>query len=69
MEYSNRRLREIVEDYIHDERDRQIFLRRFADNITIERLAEEHELSVSQIKRILKKHYYTVFMRIGKDEN
>ena len=61
MIYSNSRLREICEDYIHSERDRKIFYRKFADDITLERLSEEFELSVSQVKRIIKKHYFEVF--------
>ena len=61
MMYSNSRLREICEDYIHSERDRKIFYRKYADKITLERLAEENELSVSQVKRIIKKHYFEVF--------
>ena len=61
MEYSNSRLREIVADYVHDERARRIMLRKYEDNATIERIAEEEELSVSQVKRIIKKHYISVF--------
>ena len=61
MIYSNTRLREICEDYIHNERDRNMFYRKFGDGITLERLAEEYELSVSQVKRIIKKHYFEVF--------
>ena len=60
MEYSNSHLREIVEEYVHDERARRIMVRKYADNLTIEKLAEEFDLSVSQIKRILKKYYCTV---------
>ena len=61
MEYTNSRLREIVEEYIHDERARRILLRKYADKATLERIAEEMELSVSQVKRIIKKHYTDVF--------
>ena len=61
MDYANSKLAEIVNEYIHSERDRQIFLRKFADDYTLERIAEEHSLSVSQVKRIIKKHYFTVF--------
>ena len=61
MEYTNSRLLEICEDYIHSERDRRVFYRKYADNITLERLAEENDLSVSQVKRIIKKHYFEVF--------
>lgn len=66
MEYSNSRLREIVGEYVHSERDRQLFLRRYQDDITLERLAEEFDLSVTQVKRIIKKHYYTVFRHFEK---
>ena len=61
MEYTNSHLREIVEEYIHDERARRILLRKYADKATLEKIAEEQDLSVSQVKRIIKKHYYSVF--------
>ena len=67
MEYSNSRLREIVGEYIHDERARRILLRKYQDNITLERIAEEEDLSVSQVKRIIKKHYITVFRHFGSN--
>lgn len=63
MEYSNSRLREIVGEYVHDERARRIMLRKYQDNITLERIAEEEDLSVSQVKRIIKKHYFAVFCK------
>ena len=63
MEYTNSRLHEIVGDYVHDERARRIMIRKYADNITLERIAEEEDLSVSQVKRIIKKHYYSVFCK------
>lgn len=60
-QYSNSRLREIVEEYIHSERDRKILIRKYCDSRTIEQLAEEYELSVSQIKRIIYKHSIIIF--------
>ena len=66
MEYSNSRLREIVGDYVHDERARRIMLRKYQDNITLERIAEEEDLSVSQVKRIIKKNYIAVFRHFGE---
>ena len=60
-QYSNSRLREIVGEYIHSERDRKILIRKYCDSRTIEQLAEEYELSVSQIKRIIYKHSITIF--------
>ena len=66
MQYSNSHLREIVGEYVHDERARRILIRKYADNATLERIAEEEELSVSQVKRIIKKHYSTVFGHFEK---
>ena len=61
MDYTNSRLREIVGEYVHDERARRVMLRKYQDNATLERIAEEEDLSVSQVKRIIKKHYISVF--------
>lgn len=52
-EYSNSEIILAIEEYIHSERDRAILKRRLVDGITYERLAEEFELSVAQIKRII----------------
>ena len=61
MDYTNSRLREIVGEYVHDERARRLLIRKYAANVTLERLAEEEYLSVSQVNRILKKYYFPVF--------
>lgn len=61
MEYSNSQIREIINEYIHSERDRKIMIRRMVDKITLERLAEEFDLSVSQMKRIVHRCGEVVF--------
>lgn len=61
MEYTNSRIREIIAEHIHSERDRRILERRLIDGVTFERLAEENELSVSQVKRIIWKNSEIVF--------
>ena len=61
MEYTNTRIREIIAEHIHSERDRAILERRLIDGITFEKLAEEFELSVSQVKRIIWKGSETIF--------
>ena len=43
------------------ERDRKVIRRRLIDGITFERLAEEQELSVSQVKRIVWKCSEIIF--------
>ena len=68
MEYTNSQIREAIAEYIHSERDRAILERRLIDGITYERLAEEFEMSVRQIKNIVYtcenvifKHYFPRF--------
>ena len=61
MEYTNSRIRELIAEYIHSERDRAILERRLIDGVTFDRLAEEFELSVSQIKRIVWRNAEIIF--------
>lgn len=53
MEYSNSRIRELIAEWIHSERDRRILERRLIDGVTFERLAEEFEMSDRQVRRIV----------------
>ena len=46
----------LIDEYVHHERDREIMKRRLTDGITYERLAEEFDMSVCQIKNIVYKH-------------
>ena len=52
-EYSNSQMRHLIEEYIHNERDRKILIRRFIDGRTFDALAEEFDLSVRQVKNIV----------------
>ena len=61
VEYANSKIEKIIDEYIHNERDRKILKRRHIDGIGYEPLAEEFDLSVTQIKRIIYKHENTVF--------
>ena len=56
IEYSNSRMRQLIEEFVHSERDRGVLRRRFIDGITIERIAEEFEMSPRQIRNIVHKH-------------
>ena len=44
----------LINEWIFNERNRSILKRRMLDGITYERIAEEFDMSVSQIKRIVK---------------
>ena len=54
MEYTNSRVREIINEYIHSERDRQIMTDRLVNNISIERLSDIYDLSVSHAFHFLQ---------------
>lgn len=43
----------LIEEWILSERNRKILKRRFLDDIRLEPLAEEFDLSVRQIRRIV----------------
>ena len=60
-EYSNSAVDKVIDEYIHSSRDRHIMKRRMIDGICFEPLAEEFDMSVSQIKRIVHKYEYTIF--------
>lgn len=64
MNYTNSQIRELIAEYIHSERDRRILERRLIDGITFERLAEEFDMSVSQMKRIIQKNSWVLFRHI-----
>lgn len=46
---------DLIDEWILNERDRLILKRRFIDGIHFEPLAEEFDLSVRQVKRIVYK--------------
>lgn len=63
MEYTNSGMVRLIDEYIHSERDRAILKRRLIDGITYESLAEEFDLSVTQIKRIIYKGEDVIFKK------
>ena len=62
--YTNSQITAIIDEYIHNERDRAILKRRFIDGICYEPLAEEFDLSVRQVKNIIYKHEQILFNHI-----
>lgn len=60
-EYTNSEVSNVIDDLIHSERDRAILKRRIIDGITYEKLAEEFDMSVTQIKRIVYKCENIIF--------
>lgn len=58
---SRSELDHLIDEWIFSERDRAILRRRLLDGICFEPLAEEFELSVSQVKRIVYRGEDAIF--------
>lgn len=54
----------LIDLWIFSERDRKILKRRLLDGIIYERLSEEFDLSVRQIKTIVKKGEERLFSKV-----
>ena len=52
---SRKEIEELIDQWIHNERNRRIMRRRLIDGIRFEQLAEEFDLSVTQVKNIVYK--------------
>jgi hypothetical protein len=63
-EYTNSQISGIIDEYIHSERDRKLLKRRLIDGITYERIAEEFELSVRQVKTIVYRSEQTLIAHV-----
>ena len=61
MNYTNSKIEYLIDEHIHSERDRAILKRRLIDGICYEPLAEEFDLSVSQVKRIVYRQEQKLF--------
>ena len=53
MEYTNSQISAMIDEYIHSDRNRRILKRKLVDGICYEPLAEEFDLSVRQIYKIV----------------
>lgn len=66
IEYSNSEITRVINEYIHNERNRRILLRRYVDGISLESLAEEFDLSVTRIKKIIYGNESVIFKHLEK---
>lgn len=63
-EYTNSQIDALIREHLHSERDRKLLSRRLIDGRTFEQLAEEFDLSVSQVKRIIYRESEPLFDRL-----
>jgi DNA-directed RNA polymerase specialized sigma24 family protein len=64
MEYTNSQAREAIAEHIHSSRDRIILEKRLIDGLTYERIAEDMDMSVRQIKNIVYKSESILFRKL-----
>ena len=63
-DYTNSQMSFLIDEIIHNERDRSLLKRRLIDGITFERLAEEYDLSVQRTKTIVYKAQEKLFKHL-----
>ena len=66
-DYSRTEITEAIDEWIigrNAQRDRQVLKDRLIDGLTFEVLAEKHDMSVRQIKRIVYKAQEVLFRHI-----
>lgn len=56
MEYSNSRMENLINEYIHKDRDKEIMCLRLIHGMTYEEIAETVGMSSRQICRIVGRH-------------
>lgn len=61
---SRTEINNLIDEWILNERNRAVLKRRLIDGITYERLAEEFDLSVRQVKSIVYKSEDRLFSKI-----
>lgn len=66
FEMPRSQMENLIDEWIFNERDRAILKRRLLDGICFEPLAEEFDLSVPQVKRIVYKSQDRLFKHIRK---
>lgn len=64
LDKSNSEIVELINEYIHSERDREVLVDRYTNGYTFERLGEMHDLSTVQVKRIVYKQSEVLLQHI-----
>lgn len=63
-EYTNSRIRELIMEHLHSERDRRILYDRLVNGLTFEALGEKFQLSDRQVKTIVYKSEKILFKHL-----
>ena len=65
--FSNHRFRELVEEYVQGETNRQALILFYVEDMTQEEIEEKLHISVSTVKRICKRYGIAIFRMMGKE--
>jgi hypothetical protein len=64
IEYSNSEISKVIDEYIHNQKHRDVMKRRYIDGILQEPLAEEYNISVRQVQNIIYKNENIIFKHL-----
>lgn len=64
IEYTNSQIDLLIDEHIHNHRDRKILKSRYIDGLTYEALSELYDLSVKQIRNIIIKSEMVLFKHL-----
>lgn len=64
IDYSNSQISDLIDDYIHNARNRAILKDRLIDGLTYEKIAEIYDMSYQQIRTIIYKEQEKIFRHI-----
>ena len=65
-DYSRTEITEAIDEWILNEKHRAVLYSRLIDGLTYESLAEKHDMSVAQVKRIVYRGQEKVFRHLPK---
>lgn len=65
-DYTNSEIAEAIDEYIHNIKYRYILKSRFIDGLTFDRLAEKYDMSVRQVKNIVRVYGDKVLLKVQK---
>ena len=64
IEYSNSQISDLIDDYIHNARNRAILKDRLIDGLTYERIAEIYDMSYQQVRTIIYREQEKIFKHL-----
>lgn len=65
VDYSNSKIAEAIDEFVHNKRDREVLKLRLIDGLTYEKIAEQMDLSPRAVKYIIYRGQDKVFRHLG----